>query len=61
MLSTLKIKPTKCWKIFPLWNGCFEEGVRVKTEMTNWLFCVTKAGKEVVPKSTYYPVPPPRN
>ena len=34
MLSTLKIKPTKCWKIFPLRNGCFEDGVGVKKEMT---------------------------
>ena len=34
MLSTLKIKPTKCWKIFPLRNGRFEDGVGVKKEMT---------------------------
>ena len=34
MLSTLKIKPTKCWKIFPLQNGRFEDGLGVKKEMT---------------------------
>ena len=34
MLSTLKIKPTKCWKLFPLRNGRFEEGVGVKKETT---------------------------
>ena len=34
MLSTLKIKPTKCWKIFPLRNGRVEEGVGAKKETT---------------------------
>ena len=24
--ATLKNGPSKCWKIFPLWNGRFEEG-----------------------------------
>ena len=31
-LSTSKISPTKRWKIFPLRNGHFEEGVGVKKE-----------------------------
>ena len=26
ILSTSKNGPSKCWKIFPLWNGSFEEG-----------------------------------
>ena len=56
MLSTLKIKATKCWKIFPLQNGCFEEGVGVKKKRQ----LAVLYGKEVVPKSIYYPVPPPR-
>ena len=33
MLSTLKIKPTKCWKIFPLRNGRFEERVKKKRQL----------------------------
>ena len=48
MLSNLKIKPTKCWKLFPLWNGRFEEGVRVKKEATIGCF-YDKGGKGSCP------------
>ena len=42
MLSTLEIKPTKCWKIFPLRNGRFEEEVGFKKRNDNWLFCMER-------------------
>ena len=48
MLSTLKLKPTKCWEIFPLWNGRFQEGVRVKKETTIGCF-YDKGGKGSFP------------
>ena len=44
ILCTLKIKPRKCWKIFPLRNGCFEKGVGVRNRRP-WAVLHEEGGK----------------